>query len=108
MAANNNSSNCMVLSDLRKDEDIFSTILEFDRTPDQSVKEQFIRAFKKSTSVSRQEVGFFLEDRYMEPPERLPDSSILTADVLAMDRAHLKDWADDAIFFLALKYNTHL
>ena len=105
MAINNNS---VFLSDLRKELDIFSTIIKFDQIKDRPKKEGFIREFKESANESYREVGFFLEDRYMEPPEPLPDNSILTADVLAMDRAHLKDWAHDTRFLLALRYNTYL
>lgn len=108
MAANNNSSNSVFLSDLRKDVDIFSTILEFDRMKDHSRKERFIRAFQKSKSVSNREIGFFLEDRHINPPDPLPDTSILTADVVAMDRASLDAWAHDARFLIALRYDTYL
>ena len=105
MAINNNS---VFLSDLRKELDIFSTIIKFDQIKDRPTKEEFIREFKESANESYRELGFFLEDRYMEPPESLPDTSILYVDVLAMDRAHLKDWAHDARFLIALRYNTYL
>ena len=108
MAANNNSSNSVFLSDLRKDLDIFSIIVKFDQMRDRPTKEEFIREFKESADESYREVGYFLEDRYMEPPDPLPDNSILYVDVVAMDRAHLKAWAHDARFLIALRYDTHL
>lgn len=42
----------------------------------------------------------------MEPPEQLPDSNILYADVINMGRAQLSEWVKNARLLIALKYNT--
>ena len=102
MATDNNSA---FLLNYRNDLDLFSIISVFDEVDDKVVKEAFIQAFKKSEKEPYQETGFFLEARYMEPPWRLPDSNILSVDVLTLDKEKLEAWVKNVRLLVILKYS---
>ncbi len=103
MADINDSS---ILSDFDSDIKLFAILCTFDAIDDRVTKELFIKAFKRSES--HRELGYFLESRYMEPPERLPDSNILAVDVISMNKTQLQQWVEDVRLLIALKYNTYL
>ena len=102
MATHNNSS---FILDYRNDLDLFSTISGFDQVGDKSVKEAVIQKFRNSKLEPYRETGYFLEARYMEPPWRLPDSNILSVDVLTLDKEELEAWAKDVRLLVILKYS---
>ena len=102
MATHNNSS---FILDYRNDIDLVSIISVFDGIDDKSVKESYIQAFKNSKQEPYRETGFFLEDRYIEPPWELPDSNIMSVDVLTLDKEELEAWAKDVRLLVILKYS---
>ena len=102
MATTNNSA---FLLDYRNDLNLFSTISVFDDITDKLVKEDYIQAFKKSEKEPYRETGYFLEARYIEPPWELPDSNIMSVDVLTLDKEELEAWAKDVRLLVILKYS---
>ena len=84
----------------------FEFIRFFDSLNDKPTQTKLIKTLQKSDDYLLNDLSKFFEKRLKKIPPYLPDKTILTTDIVNIDKLQLIDYIDKLRLLVALRYLT--